>query len=173
MTSAKIFFFNKKIPDQDFIKYQQQSYVNPILESQSDSNPYKKIIENTNYLYNGAFYKWDFTNNKWINSETNVYAYVDFMTGINYEWSQEKNEWITSKNQTQANNPNPASSDNKESSATSSKQKAQQAKEEPKPKKEGWFDVNEDKNTNVYVSGLPLDITDDVCDYLSFFLNTK
>ena len=135
----------------------------PTLASQSDPNPYKKMIENTNYLYNGAFYKWDFANNKWMNSDASVYAYVDFMTGISYEWSQEKNEWVASKNQTPSENADSTSNNNnKDASSSSNKQKLPQTKEEPKPKKEGWFDVNEDKNTNVYVSGLPLDITDEV-----------
>ena len=38
---------------------------------------------------------------------------------------------------------------------------AESGSEVAKVKKEGcWVDVNEDKNTNVYVSGLPLDIED-------------
>ena len=120
-----------------------------------DANPYKKLIENTNYLFNGAFYKWDFANNKWISSDPHVYAYVDYMTGISYEWSQEKSEWVPTKNQ-QFTNPTGDAAP-----PVGAKQKTPANKEEAKPKKEGWFDVNEDKNTNVYVSGLPLDITDE------------
>ncbi|XP_052239188.1 HIV Tat-specific factor 1-like [Dreissena polymorpha] len=32
-------------------------------------------------------------------------------------------------------------------------------KKRPPPRDEGWFDVNDEHNTNVYVSGLPFDIT--------------
>jgi hypothetical protein len=49
-------------------------------------------------LFNGAFYKWDFDENKWIAASAAVYAYIDYMTGISYEWNQTANEWqATSK----------------------------------------------------------------------------
>ncbi|KAG5843637.1 hypothetical protein ANANG_G00153050 [Anguilla anguilla] len=40
--------------------------------------------------------------------------------------------------------------------AAEAKKKGEKRKAEP-----GWFDVDKDKNTNVYVSGLPLDVTPD------------
>ncbi|XP_054907443.1 HIV Tat-specific factor 1 [Poeciliopsis prolifica] len=51
--------------------------------------------------------------------------------------------------------PSPAT-EQQESSAKEAKQKGEKRKPEP-----GWFDIEEDKNTNVYVSGLPLDISTD------------
>ena len=65
------------------------------------------------------------------------------MTGVNYEWNAETNEWEAKAQPAQQNAQDQA-----------------KTKEKPKPK-EGWFDINDDKNTNVYVSGLPLDITDE------------
>ncbi|XP_044078186.1 HIV Tat-specific factor 1 [Siniperca chuatsi] len=47
--------------------------------------------------------------------------------------------------------PNP---DQQESPAKEAKQKGEKRKAEP-----GWFDIDDNKNTNVYVSGLPLDIS--------------
>lgn len=110
-----------------------------------------QLKENTFYLFNGAFYKWDFSNNKWINADTAVYAYVDYMTGISYEWSQEANEW-KAKGQ-------PNTQAVQQAQAQSQPVKIEQPKE--KKKKEGWFEIDDEKNTNVYVSGLPLDITDE------------
>uniref|UniRef100_A0A667ZPW8 17S U2 SnRNP complex component HTATSF1 n=1 Tax=Myripristis murdjan TaxID=586833 RepID=A0A667ZPW8_9TELE len=51
--------------------------------------------------------------------------------------------------QTQTQNP-----DQNQTSAKEAKQKGEKRKAEP-----GWFDVDKDKNTNVYVSGLPPDIS--------------
>ncbi|KAK5609996.1 HIV Tat-specific factor 1 [Crenichthys baileyi] len=51
--------------------------------------------------------------------------------------------------------PNPAP-ENQETLVKEAKQKGEKRKAEP-----GWFDIEEDKNTNVYVSGLPLDISPD------------
>ncbi|KAL5010559.1 hypothetical protein ScPMuIL_012864 [Solemya velum] len=45
---------------------------------------------------------------------------------------------------------------------SNSKKKEKKKKEPvPEPRPEGWFEVEDDKNTNVYVSGLPTDITDE------------
>lgn len=41
------------------------------------------------------------------------------------------------------------------------KKKGEKAAVPPPKREEGWFDVEKDKNTNVYVSGLPSDITQD------------
>ncbi|XP_027887291.1 17S U2 SnRNP complex component HTATSF1 isoform X1 [Xiphophorus couchianus] len=51
--------------------------------------------------------------------------------------------------------PSPAA-EQQENSAKEAKQKGEKRKAEP-----GWFDIEEDKNTNVYVSGLPPDISPD------------
>lgn len=134
-----------KVPDKQLFEYQQQSYVN---EPQYD----KKLLENTFYRYNEQFYTWDFEKNAWKAPETNaIYAYVDYATGIKFEWSQEAQEW-------QAKNL-PAAT--KVESKKDSKNKSDVSNLLPAKKKEGWVDVDDDKNTNVYVSGLPMDITDE------------
>lgn len=140
-----------KITDRQLIEY-QQNYGITGSDQPETINPQlnTKLLENTFYLFNGAFYKWDFSNNKWLNSDTNVYAYVDYMTGISYEWSQEENQWKAKPQNeatTQAQEPKPA--------------EPQVIKDKDKKKKEGWFQIDDEKNTNVYVSGLPLDITDE------------
>ena len=76
------------------------------------------------------------------------------MTGISYEWNQNQNEWLQSKTQQLGSQKK---SDQKGVPKTDQNDKSVI---QPK-KKEGWVDVNEDKNTNVYVSGLPLDISDE------------
>jgi len=134
-----------KVPDKQLFEYQQQSYVNV---PQYD----KKLLENTYYRYNEQFYTWDFEKNAWKTPETNaIYAYVDYATGIKFEWNQEDQEWQGK------NLPAPAKVENKKDS----KNKADVSNLLPVKKKEGWVDVDDDKNTNVYVSGLPMDVTDE------------
>ena len=109
-------------------------------------------MENTFYLYSGAFYKFDFKENKWIPADTAVYSYIDYLTGIAYDWNNEKNSWeakagsipLANNTVTQPNIPVAQKTDNKQQTVDKNK------------KKEGWVELSEDKNTNVYVSGLPL-----------------
>ena len=102
-------------------------------------------LENEFYLYNGKFYSWDTKNNKWIDPTVPVYAYTDYLTGFKHKWNQEANKWeqvAASTAQTAATaKPNEVAKDGKN--------------------EKGWFDIDEDRNTNVYVSGLPLDTTDE------------
>jgi HIV Tat-specific factor 1 len=128
-----------------------------------------KLLPDTFYLYNGAFYTFDFANNKWTPAATSVYAYVDYMTGIGYKWDEKENKW--------ASTSGGGSTLSDEAAATNEVGKQQQTTPAPaattatvpgakdvkseKKKKEGWVNVDDEKNTNVYVSGLPLDITDD------------
>ncbi len=37
---------------------------------------------NTIYLANGKFFTWDSENQKWLDVESAVYDYVDYLTGI-------------------------------------------------------------------------------------------
>ncbi|XP_033740770.1 HIV Tat-specific factor 1-like [Pecten maximus] len=60
---------------------------------------------------------------------------------------------------------NQENSEEKEADESQQEKKGKKRKKASEPKKPeeppSWFDVDETKNTNVYVSGLPLDITDD------------
>jgi HIV Tat-specific factor 1 len=111
-------------------------------------------VENTNYYLKGAFFKWNFTENKWLNVTDPVYAYVDYTTGVEFEWSSETNAW-ESKNSPQQQQIESSSK------TVENKPKEKQPAAAAAEKREGWFQIDEDKNTNVYVSGLPLDTTDE------------
>ncbi|XP_076820008.1 17S U2 SnRNP complex component HTATSF1-like [Clavelina lepadiformis] len=74
----------------------------------------------------------------------NSQSYENDKTGKVYSWNQEQNKWIEADND--------------------GKQKAQVKKGKVKATKRAaskaeWFDAEKEKNTNVYVSGLPLDIS--------------
>lgn len=127
-----------KIPDKKFIEYQQSNY----------TTQYTKPLADKFYLFNGAFYKWDFENDKWVAADTPVYAYIDYLTGISHEWNQSANEWQALAP------PVPTPSETKKET------KVEPIVDKTK-KKEGWVELNDEKNTNVYVSNLPLDITDE------------
>lgn len=105
---------------------------------------------------NGTFYKWDVKENKWLNVTDPVYAYVDYMTGVSFEWNAEENSWKSK---------GPVTNDAQQSTNTTKQQTQQKdadASNKSNEKKEAtWFEINDEKNTNVYVSGLPPDITDD------------
>ncbi len=73
----------------------------------------------------------------------------DFLFEFSYKWNQDKNEWQAQQN----TNKNEQNLEIEKQSAD--KKNAKKAEET------GWFEVNEDRNTNVYVKGLPLDMTDD------------
>ncbi len=135
-----------KIADKQFFEYQQQNFTFTAAAVDSQKPVYdKKLLENTFYRFNEQFYVWDFDKNEWKTPETNaIYAYVDYMTGVQYEWNQGDQEWQA-----------------KVKPVASTSEKKNKSEETAQKKKEGWVDVNEDKNTNVYVSGLPLDVTDE------------
>ena len=77
----------------------QQTYTAP---DTNGSNPYANLREDKFYLFNGAFFKWDKPNNKWVAAEASVYEYIDYLTGVEHEWSQSENKW-TAKPQPQNN----------------------------------------------------------------------
>ncbi|KAJ8314461.1 hypothetical protein KUTeg_006611 [Tegillarca granosa] len=79
------------------------------------------------------------------------HKYYDYYAQQFYE-NQEQNQ-EESKNQEEGQ---------EQGSADNSKGKGKKRKLMPQPKKpEVWFDADDAKNTNVYVSGLPTDITDE------------
>jgi len=150
-----------KLPDQKYIEYQQQSYIltNPSLTNTTSQTQYAaKPLENVNYFFNGAFYTWDAKENKWQSITTPVYEYVDYMTGCKFEWSQEKNEW---QNKGSAYGAPQALADQQQQQQSKNATATVTAVVGKDPTKKAWFDINDDKNTNVYVSGLPFDTTDE------------
>jgi hypothetical protein len=150
-----------KLPDQKYIEYQQQSYIltSNTSSSATPQTQYAKPLENVNYFFNGAFYTWDSKENKWQSITTPVYEYVDYMTGYKFEWSQEKNEW---QNKGLVYDVSQQQQQQQQSKSTV----APLAVVGKDPTKKAWFDINDDKNTNVYVSGLPFDITDEEFEQL-------
>uniref|UniRef100_A0A671VM93 17S U2 SnRNP complex component HTATSF1 n=1 Tax=Sparus aurata TaxID=8175 RepID=A0A671VM93_SPAAU len=71
--------------------------------------------------------------------------------GFTQEGDPDVNNTAVSRDATQNTNP-----DQQETAAKEAKQKGEKRKADP-----GWFDIDENKNTNVYVSGLPPDISSD------------
>lgn len=103
-------------------------------------------------MYNGQFYNWDVKNNKWIAPIAAVYEYTDYLTGLKYKWSQEANQWMPLNDASKQTATT-------ETASTAANTKTLNAKNQSKEK--AWFDVNEERNTNVYVSGLPLDMSEE------------
>ncbi|CAH1226306.1 HTATSF1 [Branchiostoma lanceolatum] len=103
------------------------------------------------------------------------FTYTDPDDGTVYEWDQEKLAWFPkiTDDFIAAYQANYGVTDATQQQTASTTQQTQQQQQQKKVKKElkpgekrkandpEWFDVDEVKNTNVYVSGLPTDITDD------------
>ncbi|XP_038604576.1 HIV Tat-specific factor 1 [Tachyglossus aculeatus] len=112
------------------------------------------------------------------------YTFVDPADGEAYEWDRDKKAWFPKITEDflatyHANYGFPADGSSASDEKTESKavgdaktsqkpvDKKTTQQTEPKPKGEkrkpeaGWFHVEEDRNTNVYVTGLPPDITKD------------
>ncbi|XP_073497378.1 17S U2 SnRNP complex component HTATSF1 [Phyllobates terribilis] len=110
------------------------------------------------------------------------YTFKDPSDGTEYEWDLDKKAWFPKITEDflaiyQANYGYTPENENAEPSPAPKESKEEQKpKKEPKPEPEqsdqkakgekrkadpGWFNVEEDRNTNVYVTGLPPDITND------------
>ena len=87
------------------------------------------------------------------------------MTGIAYKWDEKENKWAATTAVGGGAAPLPDDVKQQETAATAATTTATSASKDAtkseKKKKEGWVQVDDEKNTNVYVSGLPLDISDD------------
>ncbi|XP_072483221.1 17S U2 SnRNP complex component HTATSF1 isoform X2 [Notamacropus eugenii] len=109
---------------------------------------------------------------------TQPYIYVDHTDGTAYEWDWDKKAWFPKKSKGfLATHPadSPSSSHTKKEHETGVSVKAEEKfldkratqniektqKKEKRKLESGWFQVEEDKNTNVYVTGLPPDVTKD------------
>ncbi|CAI9579551.1 unnamed protein product [Staurois parvus] len=116
------------------------------------------------------------------------YTFKDPTDGTEYEWDHDKKAWfpkISDDFLAMYQASYGFSEDNKDGStperphaspASKEVKNKEKAKEEPKPEPEqaepkgkgekrkadpGWFNVEDERNTNVYVTGLPLDMTYD------------
>jgi HIV Tat-specific factor 1 len=145
------------LPDNTFIQY-LQTYNTPTVSSTGQPQSQNKPLENTAYYINETFFKWDSTENKWVIMTDPVYLYIDYMTGVTFEWNDQTKQW-TPKTQPQTNQVATSSSTTAASTTTTTEKKETNNLNNKKEK--SWFEIDEDKNTNVYVSGLPLDIRDE------------
>uniref|UniRef100_A0A3Q3WPP1 17S U2 SnRNP complex component HTATSF1 n=1 Tax=Mola mola TaxID=94237 RepID=A0A3Q3WPP1_MOLML len=133
----------------------------------------RKVDSSDPYTYtdpeDGTVYDWDHEKKAWFPKVTE-----DFLAAYqaNYGFSQEgnpdANSAAVSSNEAAASEPDNkplekekpgddsqnVNPDQRETPAKEAKQKGEKRKAEP-----GWFDVDDNKNTNVYVSGLPPDIS--------------
>ncbi|XP_017344282.2 HIV Tat-specific factor 1 [Ictalurus punctatus] len=113
------------------------------------------------------------------------YTYVDPEDGTAYDWDHEKKAWFpkitedfiaayqanygfsedgaaVATGEPQPEKPKEEKEEKREEEVTDSGSAKEENKKGEKRKAEpGWFDIEQEKNTNVYVSGLPLDITPD------------
>uniref|UniRef100_A0A2L2YJE2 17S U2 SnRNP complex component HTATSF1 n=1 Tax=Parasteatoda tepidariorum TaxID=114398 RepID=A0A2L2YJE2_PARTP len=96
---------------------------------------------------------------------TDPYTYISPDDGTVYEWNQEKQAWFPKVNdddiaryhQLSYNYVNTEEESKPEEKLEENKPKG----EKRKPSDPSWFQVDDDHNTNVYVSGLPDDIKDE------------
>ncbi|XP_036380777.1 HIV Tat-specific factor 1 [Megalops cyprinoides] len=114
----------------------------------------------------GTVYDWDHDKKAWFPKITEDFlAAYQANYGFNEDGEQDPSvsgaaEADTAAKPAEAEKPPPQALNTGQSAgagqAKEGKQKGEKRKADP-----GWFDVDQDKNTNVYVSGLPLDITPD------------
>ncbi|XP_039260881.2 17S U2 SnRNP complex component HTATSF1-like [Styela clava] len=116
-------------------------------ESQNDSKTEHTYTDSNT----GILYKWDYEKQLWVSEDGQVMypsghgnftttSYTDPKTGVIYNWDENKQEWVAEKKV----------KNKKENTKKDTKRKASDPT---------WFKVTEDKNTNVYVSGLPPDVS--------------
>lgn len=102
------------------------------------------------------------------------YTYVDPNDGTVYEWNHDKKAWFPKIDENfiaayQSSNYSYAGAEDEKtepaeaSKASTAKQSQQQYQSLKRTVEEpaGWFEVSDEHNTNVYVSNLPLDITEE------------
>uniref|UniRef100_A0AAY4B025 17S U2 SnRNP complex component HTATSF1 n=1 Tax=Denticeps clupeoides TaxID=299321 RepID=A0AAY4B025_9TELE len=107
----------------------------------------------------GTVYDWDHEKKAWFPKITD-----DFMAAYqaNYGFNEDAGESTSaSAAPTETRAPEPPEEKKSEENASAAQLKEAKEKGEKRKADPGWFDVEKDKNTNVYVSGLPPDITSD------------
>lgn len=125
------------------------------------------------------FYKWDETIKEWIpkvgatdtySYENGVHTYKD-KDGAEFFWDTSKNAWFPKiddeflaryqMNYGFIDNTTPQSDDNLPSKPENVVDQQNQLKRKGAPEPPKWFDLPPEHNTKVYVSNLPLDITEE------------
>ncbi|CAF3277473.1 unnamed protein product [Rotaria socialis] len=100
-------------------------------------------------------YVWLTDQLNWLLLST-VDAYTDHITRIKYKWNEQTNSWDNEGIEPRIeDDDDDISSKEKKTIIPIATQTVQ------KKPTEGWFEVPDEKNCNVYISGLPLDITDE------------
>ncbi|KAL4648269.1 HIV Tat-specific factor 1-like [Arapaima gigas] len=122
---------------------------------EDDSDPYTYVDPQ-----DGTVYDWDHEKKAWFPKITE-----DFLAAYhaNYGVSEEAAQDATATAEPKADPvAKPVETRQQQLSSTAPTQpKEGKTKAEKRKADPGWFDVDKDKNTNVYVSGLPPDITPD------------
>ncbi|KAJ2741076.1 hypothetical protein GGI20_005436 [Coemansia sp. BCRC 34301] len=95
-------------------------------------------------------------------SETGCYTFVDPADGIEYEFDQSKSAWYPMWNESLVERQQSAYG------ATQQAGKCVDAADQGGPKRKGRVPLHKRENTSVYISGLPLDATEEeVGEYFS------
>lgn len=120
----------------------------------ASSNPYEYRDPTT-----GVLYYWSTNENKWIMHDATSTSYTDPGTGKTYQWDKEKYLWVSEDGSTlepAASTSAETALEQKDSEKINKKRKMTTPKSiGGKKSKAEWFDVDKNKNTSVYVSGLP------------------
>ena len=127
-------------------------------------------------------YKWNATSQQWYPSSVSIQGnnsatYTDPKTNIVYKWNAEKSLWVsddgdelipnTGNAQTSAQDDKfkrqwgeiSDTDPNTKNTKPNNKGKGNKKRAAPKKTKPEWFNIEKEKNTKVYVTGLPHDIT--------------
>ncbi|OCT67719.1 hypothetical protein XELAEV_18039022mg [Xenopus laevis] len=108
--------------------------------------------------YNEAFYEQirlqQLNGEREVGDGQDPYTYRDSSDGTEYEWDVEKKAWFPKLRGDEKEKP-------KEEQKLQTEQGEPKAKGEKRKPDPGWFNVEDQRNTNVYVTGLPPDITNE------------
>jgi len=130
-------------------KYVWDTTVNNWVVAPSD-NPYEYTDTAT-----GTKYYWNFEDNKWGTEKVSVHNFTD-QSGKTYNWDQERYLWVAEDGTTLQ--PSQSADSNQKKKAEKRKHTGLKSIGGKKSKAE-WFQLDKEKNTSVYVKGLPEDIT--------------
>ncbi|EDV24533.1 HIV Tat-specific factor 1-like protein [Trichoplax sp. H2] len=137
------------------LRAQAQQYEN-LSETVSTTTNSKQRVDN-----DGVVYEFDEEKRAWFPKIDD-----DFIAAYQYHYGTNTNQQEPTTGVITAANMAPPTAEaakpivNASNAIPKQKQKGEESKDR-KSQPEGWFDVDETKNTNVYVSGLPMDTTEE------------